>query len=50
MKKRLPVIVTTGFSTEATAIDTTNIVVSSYLTKPFKLAKVLAISNWALGG
>jgi len=50
MKKRLPVIVTTGFSPEANAIDTTNMVVSGYLTKPCQLLKVLAISTWALGG
>lgn len=50
MKKRLPVIVTTGFSTEANAIDTTNLVASAYLTEPFKLPKIFAISTWALDG
>ena len=49
MNSRLPVIVITGFSTEATAIDAANIGVSGYLTKPFKVPKVLEVAARALG-
>ena len=38
----LPVIIITGFSTEASAIEAANLGVSGYLTKPFKVPKVLA--------
>ena len=44
-----PVIVITGFPTEATAIDAANLGVFSYLTKPFKAAKVLEAAARALG-
>jgi excisionase family DNA binding protein len=46
---RLPAIVITGFSTEATAIDAANIGVSGYLTKPFKVPKILEVAARALG-
>ena len=46
---QLPVIVITGFSTEATAIDAANIGVSGYLTKPFKVPRVLEVAARALG-
>ena len=46
---RLPVVVITGFSTETTAIDAANIGVSGYLTKPFKVPKVLEVAARALG-
>ena len=49
MNAGLPVIVITGFSTEATAIDAANIGVSGYLTKPFKVPKVLEVTARALG-
>ena len=49
MNSRLPVIVITGFSTEATAIDAANVGVSGYLTKPFKVPKVLEVAARALG-
>ena len=49
MNSRLPVIVITGFSTEAAAIDAANIGVSGYLTKPFKVPKVLEVAARALG-
>ena len=46
---RLPVIVVTGRSTEATAIEAANLRVSGYFTKPFKVAQVLAAAGRALG-
>ena len=49
MNAGLPVIVITGFSTETTAIDAANIDVSGYLTKPFKVPKVLEVAARALG-
>ncbi len=45
----LPVIIITGFSTEASAIEAINIGVSGYLTKPFRVPKVLAAAAKALG-
>ena len=45
----LPVIIITGFSTEATAIEAANLGVSGYLTKPFKVPKVLSVAARALG-
>ena len=45
----LPVIIITGFSTKATAIEAANLGVSGYLTKPFKKAKVLTVAATALG-
>jgi len=45
----LPVIVVTGFSTEASAIEAANVGVSGYLTKPFKIPKVLEVAARALG-
>ena len=45
----LPVIVITGFSTEASAIEALNLGVSGYLTKPFRIPKVLAAAAKALG-
>lgn len=45
----LPVIVITGFSTEASAIEAANVGVSGHLTKPFKVPKVLEIAAKALG-
>src|SRR5436309_6019983 len=41
-KADLPVIIITGFSSESSAIDTLNLGVSGYLTKPFRVQKVLA--------
>ena len=49
MNSRLPVIVITGYSTEATAIEAANIGVAGYLTKPFKVPKVLEVAARALG-
>jgi DNA-binding response OmpR family regulator len=45
----LPVIIITGFSTEASAIEAANLGVSGYLTKPFKVPKVLTVAAKALG-
>ena len=45
----LPVIIITGFSTEASAIEAANLGVSGYLTKPFKVPKVLSVVARALG-
>src|SRR5512141_207338 len=49
MKADLPVIIITGFSTEASAIEAVNLGVSGYLTKPFRVPRVLAAAAKALG-
>jgi excisionase family DNA binding protein len=48
-KSDLPVIVITGFSTEASAIEALNLGVSGYLTKPFRVSQVLSAAAKALG-
>ena len=48
-KADLPVIIITGFSTEASAIDAVNLGVAGYLTKPFRVPQVLAAAAKALG-
>src|SRR5688572_1892501 len=45
----LPVIVITGFSTEASAIEALNLGVTGYLTKPFRIPRVLQAAAKALG-
>jgi excisionase family DNA binding protein len=45
----LPVIIITGYSTEASAIDAVNLGVAGYLTKPFRVPQVLAAAAKALG-
>jgi excisionase family DNA binding protein len=45
----LPVIIITGFSTEETATDAVALGVAGYLTKPFRLARILAATARALG-
>jgi CheY-like chemotaxis protein len=45
----LPVIIITGFSTEASAVEAANLGVAGYLAKPFKVPQVLAVSAKALG-
>ena len=45
----LPVIIMTGFPTEATAIDAANIGVSGYLVKPVAMATLVEITAKALG-
>ena len=49
LKADLPVIIITGFSTEASAIEAVNLGVSGYLTKPFRVPRVLAAAARALG-
>ena len=46
----LPVIIITGFSTEASAIEAANLGVAGYLTKPFRVPKVLEAAAKALCG
>jgi excisionase family DNA binding protein len=48
-KSDLPVIIITGFSTEASAIEAVNLGVDGYLTKPFRVPQVLAAAAKALG-
>lgn len=48
-KSDLPVIIITGFSTEASAIEAVNLGVAGYLTKPFRVPQVLAAAAKALG-
>ena len=45
----LPVIVITGYSTEAAAIEAINLGVAGYLTKPFRVPRILAATARALG-
>jgi excisionase family DNA binding protein len=45
----MPIIIITGFSTEASAIEAINLGVCGYLTKPFRLPRVLAVAARALG-
>ena len=45
----LRVIIITGYSTEASAIEAINLGVSGYLTKPFRLPRILAAAARALG-
>jgi excisionase family DNA binding protein len=45
----LPVIIITGYSTEAAAIEALNLGVSGYLTKPFRVPRVLAAAARVLG-
>ena len=49
LQANLPVIIITGFSTEASAIEAA-LGVSGYLTKPFRVPKVLEATAKALGG
>ncbi len=49
LKPDLPVIIITGYSTEASAIEAINLGVSGYLTKPFRVPRVLAAAAKALG-
>jgi excisionase family DNA binding protein len=49
LKTDIPVIIITGFSTEASAIEAVNLGVSGYLTKPFRVPRVLAAASKALG-
>jgi excisionase family DNA binding protein len=46
---QLPIIIITGYSTEASAIEAINLGVNGYLTKPFRVPKVLSTASKALG-
>jgi excisionase family DNA binding protein len=48
-KADLPIIIITGYSTEASAIEALNLGVSGYLTKPFRIPRVLSVAARALG-
>lgn len=45
----IPVIIITGYSSESSAIDAVNLGVTGYLTKPFRVPRVLAAAARALG-
>ena len=45
----LPVIVLTAYSTEANAIEALNLGVTGYLTKPFRLERMVAMAHRAVG-
>jgi excisionase family DNA binding protein len=49
LKADLPVIIVTGYSSEASAIEAINLGVQGYLTKPFRVPRVLATAAKALG-
>ena len=46
---KVPIIIITGYSTEASAIAALNLGVSQYLVKPFRIVKVLDAVSKALG-
>ena len=48
-RTNLPVIIITGYSTEASAIEAVNLGVAGYLTKPFRVPQVLAAAAKAIG-
>jgi excisionase family DNA binding protein len=49
LRTDIPVIIITGYSSESSAIEAVNLGVSGYLTKPFRIPKVLAVAAKALG-
>jgi len=49
IRSELPVIIITGFSSEASAIEAVNLGVAGYLRKPFRVPEVLAAAAKALG-
>src|SRR3954447_2309901 len=49
LKADIPVIIITGYSSEASAIEAVNLGVSGYLTKPFRIPRVLSVAAKALG-
>src|SRR5687768_6811330 len=49
IRAELPVIIITGFSSEASAIEAVNLGVAGYLRKPFRVPEVLAAAAKALG-
>lgn len=49
LRADLPVIIVTAHSSEATAIEAINLGVQGYLTKPFRVPRILAAAARALG-
>lgn len=49
LRADLPVVIITGYSSESSAIEAIDLGVSGYLTKPFRVPKVLAVAAKALG-
>ena len=49
LKADIPVLIVTGYSSEASAIEAINLGVQGYLTKPFRVPRVLAAAARALG-
>jgi excisionase family DNA binding protein len=49
LKPTLPIIIITAYSTESSAIEAINLGVSGYLTKPFRIPKILSTAAKALG-
>jgi len=49
LSPELPIVVITGFSTEASAIEALNLGVNGYITKPFRLPRILSAAAKALG-
>jgi excisionase family DNA binding protein len=49
LRPELPVIIITGYSTEASAIEAINLGVAGYITKPFRLPRIVAAAARALG-
>jgi excisionase family DNA binding protein len=45
----LPIIIITAYSTEASAIEAIDLGVTGYLTKPFRISKILSTAAKALG-
>lgn len=45
----LPIVIITGYSSETSAIEAVNLGVKGYLTKPFRIAQVLAVTQKVLG-
>lgn len=45
----IPIVIITGYSTEGAAIEALNLGVKGYLTKPFRVSKILAAAARALG-
>jgi excisionase family DNA binding protein len=46
---RLPIVIITAYSTESSAIESVNLGVSGYLTKPFRITKILSTAARILG-
>ena len=48
-KADMPIIIITGHSSETSAIEAINLGVLGYLTKPFRIPRILAVAAKALG-